>query len=97
MWEFVEAMAPFGEGNSAPLFISRGVQAMQVRTMGSTGRHLRLMLEDGGRTVEAVGFGLGGAALGRGRVDVAYGLRTNHWNGRMRRELLLKAIKPATG
>ncbi len=96
LWEFVEAMAPFGEGNRDPLFISRRVQASQVRTMGATGKHLRLTLEEDGKAIEAVGFGLGDAPLGNGRVDVAYTLRKNIWNGRSRRELGLKAVKPST-
>jgi single-stranded-DNA-specific exonuclease len=95
MWEFVSLMAPFGEGNPAPVFISRGVQPTQVRTMGSTGRHLRMTVEDNGRALDAVGFGLGDAPLGAGRVDIAYGLRTNYWYGRARREIDLKAVRPA--
>ncbi|MDP3768403.1 MAG: DHHA1 domain-containing protein, partial [Dehalococcoidia bacterium] len=97
LWEFVGAMAPFGEGNPAPLLISRRVQPLQVRTMGATGKHLRLTLEDNGRAFDAVGFGLGGAPLGSGTVDIAYGLRTALWQGRVRRELDLKAIRPSAG
>jgi single-stranded-DNA-specific exonuclease len=97
LWDFVEAMAPFGEGNPAPLLISRRVQPLQVRTMGATGKHLRITLEDNGRAFDAVGFGLGGALLGSGTVDVAYGLRTSIWNGRVRLELDLKAVRPSVG
>lgn len=97
LWDFVEAMAPFGEGNPAPLLISRRVQPLQVRTMGATGRHLRVTLEENGRTFDAVGFGLGGAPLGSGTVDIAYGLRTAIWQGRVRRELDLKAVRPSAG
>ncbi len=95
MWDFVEAMSPFGEGNPAPLLISRSVQPVSVKTMGSTGKHLRLTIEDNGRAIDAVGFGLGGTTLGIGRVDIAYRLRTNLWAGRLRRELDLKAIRPS--
>jgi single-stranded-DNA-specific exonuclease len=97
LWEFVTAMAPFGEGNPAPLLISRRVQPMHVRTMGATGKHLRLTLEDNGRAFDAVGFGLGDAPLGSGTVDIAYGLRTAIWQGRARRELELKAVRPSAG
>ncbi len=97
MWEFVSLMAPFGEGNPAPVLVARRVQPLQVKTMGATGRHLRMTVEDNGRSVDAIGFGLGAAELGRGRVDIAFGLRTDTWNGRLRRELDLKAIRPASG
>ena len=69
-------MAPFGQGNPEPTFLSRGVEVVECRTMGEDGRHLRLKLGDrhgeGGRvTWPAVAFGLGeadvrgGAAAGR--------------------------------
>ena len=95
MWDFVQAMSPFGEGNPAPVLISRGVQPAAVKTMGTTGRHLRLTVEDNGRSIDAVGFGLGNAQLGTGRVDIAYRLRISNWAGRIRRELDLKAIRPS--
>src|SRR3989304_170886 len=70
-------MAPFGQGNPEPTFLSRGVEVIECRTMGADGRHLRLKLGDrhgeGGRvTWPAVAFGLGqaGARGGRRRAGV---------------------------
>jgi hypothetical protein len=54
-----------------------------------------MKLEHEGRRVNAIGFGLGQAALGNGRVDVAYELRTDTWNGRIRKELGLLDIRSA--
>jgi single-stranded-DNA-specific exonuclease len=67
----------------------------EVKTMGSTGKHLRMTLEDGGRRVSAIGFGMGETPLGRGTVDIAYELRSDTWNGRQRRELGLLDIRPS--
>src|SRR3990170_3374421 len=64
-------MAPFGQGNPQPTFLSRGVEVIECRTMGEDGRHLRLKLGDrhgdgdpayrqaGAVTWPAVAFGLG--------------------------------------
>ncbi|MBI2965734.1 MAG: single-stranded-DNA-specific exonuclease RecJ [Chloroflexi bacterium] len=95
VWTFVQMMAPFGEGNPAPLFFTRGLMPMQVRTLGSGGDHLRLSVDGGARRFDAIGFGLGAANLGSGLVDAIYGLRSDHWNGRSRNELELKAIRPS--
>lgn len=95
MWDFVRSMEPFGAHNAKPVFLSRGVLPGNVRTMGATGRHLRMTVEDGGRRVDAIGFGLGGAPLGRGALDIVYELRSNTWRGRERRELGLLDIRPA--
>jgi single-stranded-DNA-specific exonuclease len=95
MWDFVGIMEPFGEANRKPVFISRCVQPREVKTMGSSGKHLRMTLEHEGRRVGAVGFGLGAAPLGSGAVDIAYELRSDTWNGRIRKEIGLLDIRPS--
>ena len=95
LWGFVYRLAPFGEGNPAPLFLTRGVMPEQISAVGGSGDHLRMTLDGGGRKFKAIGFGLGGADLGSGLVDVAYVIRDNYWAGRKRRELELKGIRPS--
>ena len=95
MWDFIAAMEPFGMANRKPIFLSRGVMPSEVKTMGAGGKHLRMNLEHDGRRVNAIGFGLGDAALGRGRVDVAYELRSDTWKGRVRKEIGLRDIRPS--
>jgi single-stranded-DNA-specific exonuclease len=95
VWTFVQMMAPFGEGNPAPLFFTPGLLPMQVRTLGSGGDHLRLSVDGGARRFDAIGFGMGAANLGSGLVDAIYTLRSDRWNGRSRNELELKAIRPS--
>ena len=96
-WEFVKALGPYGEENPAPVFVTRNLAPVQVRTMGAGGRHLRMVLSDEGENWDAVGFGLGKAPLGGGAVDVIYSLRTNTWRGRTRQELHLLDVRPSTG
>ena len=94
LWDFVDQMAPFGEGNSSPVFVTRGVQPVQVRTMGS-GRHLRFSARHTGQRFDALGFGFGSTNLGPDLVDIAYSLRTSYWKGKRRRELELIDITPS--
>jgi len=96
-WELVESMEPFGEANPKPVFVTRGALPLQVKTVGSGGAHLRLALEQNGRRVDAIGFGLGRAELGPGAVDVAYSLKSDFWAGRKRQQLGLLDIRPSTG
>lgn len=66
-------MAPFGIGNSEPVFLSRGVVITDVRTMGGDGQHLRLTLRDGKVSWPAVAFGFGAEDVVTGqRLDVVY-------------------------
>lgn len=94
-WDFVKALGPFGEENPAPVFVTRNLVPVQVRTMGAGGRHLRLVLGDDREKWDAIGFGLGDAPLGGGAVDAIYSLRTNVWRGRTRQELHLLDIRPS--
>ncbi len=95
MWDFVSAMEPFGKGNAKPVFVSRGVRPVEVKTIGSTGKHLRMTLEDDGRRVGAIGFNLGDARLGNGLLDIVYELRSETWRGRVRKELGLLDVRPS--
>ncbi len=95
MWDFVSVMEPFGAANKKPVFMSRGVMPSEVKTIGSTGKHLRMTVEDDGRRVGAIGFGLGNVSLGRGPVDIVYELRNDTWRGRVRKELGLLDVRPS--
>jgi single-stranded-DNA-specific exonuclease len=77
------------------VFITRNLNAVQVRTMGAGGRHLRIVLSDDRDTWDAIGFGLGKAPFGGGTVDAIYSLRTNTWRGRTKQELHLLDIRPS--
>ena len=97
LWDSVERMEPFGEANPRPVFFTRGVLPLRVRTVGAGGRHLRLALEQNGRMLDAIGFQQGKADLGPGAVDVVYSLRADFWAGRKRRQLGLLGIRPSVG
>jgi single-stranded-DNA-specific exonuclease len=92
-------MAPFGQANPEPTFLSRGVEVVECRTMGDDGQHLRLKLGDrhgdGGRvTWPAVAFGLGEAGVREGqRLDVVYSLSADRWSEAL--ELRVKDVAPA--
>ena len=63
-------MAPFGEANPEPTFLSRDVEVADVKVVGSDGTHLRLRLRDGNVTWPAIAFGLNGKN-GNGRANGA--------------------------
>lgn len=85
---FIESLAPFGEGNPAPTFMTRGVKVSEARTVGRDDAHLKLRLFASGTTLEAIAFGHGPrfAELGRS-IDVVYSIQVNDWGGRRRLEL----------
>ncbi len=94
-WDFIKVLGPYGEENPAPVFVTRNLNPVQIRTMGAGGRHLRMVLSDDRETWDAIGFRLGKAPLGGGAVDAIYSLRTNTWRGRTKQELHLLDIRPS--
>ena len=69
---WIERLAPFGEGNPAPTFLSNQVAVRQANTVGADGAHLRLDLEGW----SAIGWRLGPAAAEvKSQVDIVWRLR----------------------
>ena len=77
------ADAPFGHGNPVPMFLSRGVEVIEWRTMGNTNDHLRMRLKQGGSVWDCVAFRLSNHHEEFApRIDIVYNLEVDNWNGR---------------
>lgn len=83
--ESVERLAPFGEGNRRPVFVSRSVRVAAIDVIGSSKNHLRLtVVTPRGRRVKALGFKLGERVVelsSNAVIDLVYTLAINEWNG----------------
>lgn len=86
--------SPFGYGNREPIFASRNVAVRDARIVGTD--HLKLMVSDGQIVMDAIAFRQG-SWLDKlpPRIDVAYQLEAQVWNGRTRLQLNVKDIQPA--
>ena len=92
-------LAPFGYGNPEPLLVSRGLRVLEARAVGAEGRHLKLTVTDArerGRPWSAIAFRQGDW-LSRlpSRVDLAYNLTLNEWNGQTTLQLKVQDLRPA--
>lgn len=91
----IHLMAPFGPGNPRPVFMTRGVEIADFRIMKE--EHLKWTFRQEQRTLEGLAF-FGAHRWGGmdgGRVDIAYQLEWNHWNGQRSIVLKIKDIKQA--
>jgi single-stranded-DNA-specific exonuclease len=94
------ALEPHGPGNPEPVLLARDVEVQGVGLVGEPSRaHLKLRLRHDGRTLPAIGFGLGHLPLRAGeRVDVVFTPRLSRWQGveRLRLEVLeVRGARPA--
>lgn len=88
----ITRLAPFGEDNAEPVFVSSDVQMRNIRTMGADGHHFRAELAGTRDPVSVVGFGMGEAvpSLESSRSSkICYNLRISRFNGVDRTELML--------
>jgi single-stranded-DNA-specific exonuclease len=82
MFTSIQKLAPFGQGNPLPVFLSRGVEVLNCRTMGDTGSHLRLKVKQNGSAWDAVAFDLGDCIREvMTPLDIVYHVEIDRWNG----------------
>jgi single-stranded-DNA-specific exonuclease len=90
------ALQPTGYGNAEATFICRDLVVADARKVGKEGSHLKLKLNDGNWTVDAIGFRLGHRPVTRGdKVDAFFTLEENNYNGQRLLQMNLRDVKSA--
>ena len=97
----IRRLEPYGQGNPEPVFLTRQAQVMAARIVGGNpilGKpgHLKLLLRSpqGGRPVDAIGFGMAAAPVAQGgKIDLLYTPEINVWNGNASLQLRLKDLQ----
>ena len=94
---FLDRIEPTGQGNPPVLFAALGLEVMSKRAVGADGAHLKLLLRDGRRAMDSIGFRLGGRLATTPRaVDALFHLERNRYMGVETLQLSLKDIRPAS-
>ncbi len=88
----IQGMEPFGMGNQTPLFLIKGMKAVERRCFGEG--NLLLRLERDGLKFKAIGWGM--AEVGLSPVmDLACAIKTETWNGSEQLRLEIKDLRAA--
>ena len=91
----LQRLEPFGIGHPQPVFWSQGCEVASQKLL--RGGHLQLELRQGEAGLRAMGWRWQGEANLPGRVDVAYRLALNSWQGEERLQLDLVGLRPSAG
>jgi single-stranded-DNA-specific exonuclease len=90
-------LGPFGLGNPQPVFVARGVSVDGYPQEVGGGQHIRLVLSQGGVRLPAIGFRLADRLrtidVSRSRLDVAFQLLEDEYNGRTRLQARLVDLR----
>jgi len=92
----LELFAPFGPGNLKPVFVTRGLElADDAYVVGKN--PLRLKVKKNGIIMDAIGFNLGDfakpLAMRGTKIDLAYVLELNVWNGNSKVQMRVKDLQ----
>ncbi len=88
-------LAPFSEGNRQPVLACLGLRVVGRRPLGTGDRHCKLILAGPDEVCrEILWWNRDPAWQPSGRVDVAFTLSSNQWQGTTRLRLTLEGIRP---
>lgn len=93
--EKLSILEPYGMGNACPVFYATELNIFQIRAL-SEGKHIKLVLNSGEYSIEAVGFNMGELldVLQEGdKVDIAFSIDINIYRGARQLQILLKDVK----
>jgi len=94
-FQTIQQLAPFGQGNPPPTFLSRRVEVIDCRTTGGNGMHLKIKLKQGGTVWDGVGFGMGNyLSEASSPLDIVYNLGIDRWGGEERLRLNILDLAP---
>ena len=95
--EALGKLAPFGAKNESPRFVARNCRIADARAVGR-GAHLKLSVDTGANLHDAIWFRNGERVyeLSVGdRVDLAFALDANTWQGRTKVQMVVEDMRPA--
>lgn len=93
----MQQLEPCGHANGTPVFMLRNAHVSDCRVIGKDQNHLKLKISRAGQPpLDAIGFGLGERASDMpDRIDLAFQLELNEWQGRTSLQANLQDIRPA--
>ncbi|MBD2537822.1 single-stranded-DNA-specific exonuclease RecJ [Coleofasciculus sp. FACHB-SPT36] len=101
LYQQIDALHPCGIENADPVFWTPNVRVVEQKIVGKG--HVKLKFQDSGnngsqvRKIEAIAWRWGNYYPLPSRVDIAYKLRQNTWNGNTTIQLELVGLRRSTG
>ncbi|MFA7653547.1 MAG: single-stranded-DNA-specific exonuclease RecJ [Candidatus Magasanikbacteria bacterium] len=106
LYNLLQKFEPFGMNNPEPTYGACGLTLVSADPVGQDGKHLRLMVKHNSHTVhKTIAFGFGDTnrhpadwkkTLKPGdKIDLAFTIDVNEWNGNRELELKIEDIKKA--
>ena len=93
----IDWLHPCGIENPDPIFWTPNVRVVEQRSIGKTKAHLKLVVAaENGTELEAIAWRWGSYCPLPDRLDIAYKLKLNEWQGNTNVQLELVGVRPPT-
>ena len=104
LYDLLDKFEPFGQGNSEPQYVARGVQVVAVEPVGKDGKHGRLMVRHKTpRIRKMIGWHLCNGNNGSTNwcktlrpgdtIDVVFTISINEWNGNRELQMTIQDLE----
>jgi single-stranded-DNA-specific exonuclease len=98
LFQWLRQLEPFGQGNTQPAFLTRGVEIVDTQFVGQQGQHVRLRVREKAAEWTALAFNQSkNWTSPTSRLDLVYSITTDSWNGSERVTLKILDSRPAEG
>jgi len=90
-------LEPYGMGNPSPTFVVRGVEACNVKVIGSDMSHLKFRAQNKNRSIDCIAFSQADKAYElEGRtIDILFTPTINDYMGRQNVQMEVKSLRPS--
>jgi len=88
----VKKFEPYGQGNTAPKFISTNVEILQADTMGKEGEHLRFSFAQDGIVMQGVKFKTKEIFEIGSKVNITYTVNENYFRAKTTLQLMVDKV-----
>ncbi|MDE2588104.1 MAG: single-stranded-DNA-specific exonuclease RecJ, partial [Patescibacteria group bacterium] len=96
LYDALKSLGPFGMANPEPVFATKAVEVVDARAIGRDKSHLKMVVSENNLpNIEAIAFGMGELAYSLkpgSKIDIAYVVDENEWNGRKTLQLKIRDI-----
>ncbi|MBE9168845.1 single-stranded-DNA-specific exonuclease RecJ [Pleurocapsales cyanobacterium LEGE 06147] len=93
LYQQIDSLQPWGIGNDFPVFWTANVRIKEQQIVGKNHLKLTLAEDDSGVEFKAIAWRWGEYFPLPNRLDIAYKLRENHWNGNTSLELEIVGVR----
>ncbi len=91
--KLLEWFEPTGKGNSEAVFVTRGVEPVDVQWVGKSKAHLKMKVKRGDTILDSIAFNQGDLRDIPERLDIMYTYTLNTYRGKTTPQLQIKSIQ----